>query len=122
MTIKDYRDLEVWKLSKELAKDIYEITSLWPQDERYGLTQQLRRSAVSVMSNIAEGSGRRSTQEFIRFINIASGSLCEAESQLLLAKDLGYISSDSLNIIIAKADRISKMLYSLQKSLSAKAA
>jgi len=122
MTIKDYSDLEVWQFSKEMAKDIYALTATWPQDERFGLTQQARRAAVSVMSNIAEGSGRRSAQEFMRFINIASGSLCEVESQLLLAIDLEYMDRSSVDIILAKADRISKMLYALHKSLSTKAA
>ena len=77
MKIKNYRDLEVWKLSKEIAKDIYMLTKSFPADERFGLTQQIRRATVSVMSNIAEGSRRRSKQEFMRFLNIASGSACE---------------------------------------------
>ena len=122
MTIKDYKDLEVWKLSKELAKEVYVLTASFPAVECYGLTQQVRRAAVSVMSNIAEGSGRRSRQEFMRFINIASGSLCEVESQLLLAVDLSYISQDSAENILAKADRIGKMLYGLHQSLSMKPA
>jgi len=118
MPVKSYRDLDVWKFSKELARDIYEITKRFPQDERYGLVQQIRRAAVSVMSNIAEGSGRRSKPEFMRFINIASGSLCEMEAQLLLAVDLGYVDSKAAGKIIANADRISKMLYALYQSLS----
>ena len=122
MAVKNYRDLDVWKLSKELAKDIYNLTSLYPADERFGLTQQMRRAAVSVMSNIAEGSGRRSTQEFIRFINIASGSLCELEAQLLLAVDLGYAAAERMELVLAKADRISKMLYALSQSLAKKTA
>lgn len=120
--IKSYRDLDVWKLSKELAKDIYDLTSSFPADERYGLTQQIRRAAVSVMSNIAEGSGCRSTQEFMRFTNIASGSLSEMEAQLLLAVDLKYASFDGINSLLEKADRISKMLYALHQSLAKKAA
>src|SRR4051812_20567108 len=113
MSIKSYQDLEVWQLSKELAKDVYGLTVLWPVDERFGLIQQIRRAAVSVMSNIAEGSGRRSSQEFMRFINIASGSVCEVESQLLLAIDLQYIEFKAATITLAKADRVSKMLYAL---------
>lgn len=122
MTIKSYQDLDVWKLSKEFAKDVYVITSGFPVEERFGLTQQVRRAGVSVMSNIAEGSCRRSNQEFIRFINMASGSLCEVEAQLLLAIDLGYMTAANCEIVLAKADRISKMLYALHKSLSVKAA
>ena len=118
MSIKSYRDLDVWKLSKELAKDVYTLTKLYPSEERFGLTQQTCRSAVSVMSNIAEGSGRRSKPEFMRFVNIASGSLCEMEAQLLLAVDLDYVTSIEVDKILVKADRISKMLYALHQSLS----
>lgn len=85
--------------------------------EQFGLTQQMRRASVSVMSNIAEGSGRRSRPEFMRFINIASGSLCELESQLLLAVDLGYSQANAADEILIEADRISKMLYALHRSL-----
>ncbi|MDE3016379.1 MAG: four helix bundle protein [Pseudomonadota bacterium] len=117
MKIRSYKDLEVWKLSKDLAKDVYKLTKRYPIDERFGLMQQTRRAVVSVMSNIAEGSGRRSRQEFMRFINIASGSLCEMESQLLLAVDLEYLGAADVDDILTKADRISKMLYGLHQSL-----
>ena len=120
--IKSYRDLDVWKLSKEFARDVYQITANFPAEEKYGLIQQIRRAAVSIMSNIAEGSGRRSTQEFIRFVNIASGSACETEAQLLLSVDLGYISAASVDIALSKVDRISKMLYALHQSLQQKVA
>ena len=118
MKIKNYRDLDVWRFSKELAKGIYAVTQNFPSGERFGLTQQIQRAAVSVMSNIAEGSGRRSKQEFMRFINIASGSLCEMESQLLLAIDLQYISLPEADKLLIDAERISKMLYALHQSLS----
>lgn len=122
MKIKSYRDLDVWKIAMELVKDVYEITAKFPKEEIYGLTQQIRRSAVSVPSNIAEGSGRRSTQEFARFVNIASGSLCEVETQILLAVSLCYVTPDQCELLLQKADRISKMLYSLHQSLIKKAA
>lgn len=118
--MKSYRDLDVWKLSKELAQDIYVVTKNFPSEERFGLTSQVRRAAVSIMSNIAEGSRRRSKLEFMRFINIASGSVCEAESQLLLAVDLEYADVTQVDKILGKSDRISKMLYTLHQSLSAK--
>ncbi len=118
MGVKSYRDLEVWKLSREFAREVYDMTSTFPMDERFGLTQQVRRAAVSVMSNIAEGSKRRSKQEFARFINIASGSLCEAESQLLLSADLQYLSAEIVDKALIRSDRISKMLYALHESLS----
>ena len=117
MQIKSYQDLDVWKMSKGLARDVYLLTANFPADERFGLTQQVRRAVVSVMSNIAEGSGRRSSQEFCRFVNIAFGSLCEVESQLLLAIDLKYIDALAVEKILQTADRISKMLYSLHRSL-----
>jgi len=122
MGIKSYRDLDVWKLSIEFAKDIYNITKNFPKDEAYGLTQQIRRAAVSIPPNIAEGSGRRSTQEFCRFTNISSGSLCEVETQILLAYELQYVTSEQSELLFKKADRISKMLYALYKSLNSKAA
>lgn len=96
------------------------MTKRFPSEERWGLTSQIRRAAVSVMSNIAEGSGRRSKPEFMRFLNIASGSLCEMEAQLLLASDLKFVNSSEADKILAKADRISKMLYALHRSLSTK--
>ncbi len=120
MSVKNYRDLDVWKIAMEFVKDIYKITGKFPKEETYGLTQQLRRAAISVPSNIAEGSGRRSTQEFARFTNIASGSVCEVETQILLAVDLSYITDKECDLLIQKADRISKMLYALHKSLSSK--
>lgn len=122
MKIKNYRDLNVWQISMELVKDVYEITATFPKEELYGLTQQLRRATISIPSNIAEGSGRCSTQEFARFANIASGSLCEVETQILLAVSLCYVTPEKCNLLLQKADRISKMLYSLHKSLTAKAA
>ncbi len=122
MKITSYRGLDVWKISMEFVKEIYDITSKFPKEEIYGLSQQLRRSAVSVPSNIAEGSGRRSTQEFARFTNIASGSVCEVETQILLAMQLCYITSEQCELLLQKADRISKMLYALHKSLVLKAA
>lgn len=106
----------------EFVQDVYAFTANFNKDEIYGLTQQLRRSAVSVPSNIAEGSGRRSSQEFARFINIASGSLCEAETQILLAVGLRYATHEKSELLLQKADRISKMLYSLHQSLIKKVA
>ncbi len=122
MGIKSYRDLDVWNIAMEFVSDVYKITKEFPKEEIYGLTQQLRRASVSVPSNIAEGSGRRSTQEFARFTNIASGSLCEVETQILLAISLCYVTSEQCELLFQKADRISKMLYSLNKSLTTKAA
>jgi len=92
--LKNYKELKVWQKSYELCLTIYKITKEFPSDERYSLTQQIRRCAVSVPSNIAEGYGRKSTPEYVRFLYIAYGSICELETQILLAGDLGYIKSD----------------------------
>lgn len=112
-----YRDLDVWKLSIDWVETIYRATSTWPSDERFGLTSQVRRAGVSVASNIAEGCARRSTGEFLQFIGMARGSLAEAETQLLIASRLGYFDTTQTEILLAPADRISRMLVSLAASL-----
>ena len=89
--MSDYANLTVWNRAMELAEGIYRVTANFPDAERYGLSGQLRRAAVSIVSNVAEGRGRRSTKEFRRFIDIAYGSLFELETQLLLSKRLGYV-------------------------------
>lgn len=115
--IRSYRDLEVWKRSMDLVVSIYNITGEFPQSELYGLTSQLRRSAVSIPSNIAEGSSRNSTKEFIQFLHISNGSLSEVETQLELALRLNYIKE---NKIQQNINHIRSMLSSLIKSLKAK--
>ncbi len=112
-----YRDLDVWKLSMDWVEAIYRATTTWPSDERFGLTSQVRRAAVSVASNIAEGAARRSTGEFLQFIGMARGSLAEAETQLLIASRLGYLETTQTETLLASADRISRMLVSLAASL-----
>lgn len=115
--VRSYRDLEVWRLSVDWAEAIYRATAHWPSDERFGLTSQVRRAAVSVSSNIAEGCARRTTGEFLQFIGIAQGSLAEAETQLIIAARLGYLTGDSNQTLTAAADRISRMLASLASAL-----
>ena len=90
-TFKSYRDLEVWQRSMQLAKRIYQVTQKFPTDERFGLTNQLRRASVSVPSNPAEGHARFGAGEFSRFISIAMGSVAEIETQVLLSTELGYL-------------------------------
>ncbi len=112
------RDLKVWQKALDWAEAIYIATAAWPREERFGLISQVRRSAVSVASNIAEGAARRTTGEFIQFVGIAQGSLAEAETQLLLAQRLGYATGrDGSPLLFASAE-ISRMLAGLASSLS----
>jgi four helix bundle protein len=95
-TVKTYRDLLVWRKSMELVTEVYKQTKSFPKDEVWGLTIQIRRSAVSIPSNIAEGYGRNSTNDYIRFLQIASGSLYEVQTQLEIAFNLGFLNDDSI--------------------------
>ena len=114
---KSYRDLDVWQRSMRLAKRIYQVTRKFPGDERFGLTNQLRRAAVSVPSNIAEGHARFGAGEFSSFISITMGSVAEIETQILLSKDLGYITSEITQEVPGELDAIGKMLRGLAKSI-----
>ena len=118
--IRGYRDLLVWRKAMDWAEGVYEATSHWPRDERFGLISQIRRAAVSVASNIAEGAARRSTGEFIQFLGMSRGSLAEAETQLLLAERLGYLPGSDAGALLSAAEEISRMLVALNISLKAK--
>ncbi len=120
MTIKNYKDLDVRKKSRVLVKQIYLLTQSFPKEEVYGLISQMRRSAVSVPSNIAEGHSRSGTKDFIQFISIAIGSLAELETQTILAEDLGYVQSHNTKQIFNDIHEIQRMLHSLRNSLKAK--
>jgi four helix bundle protein len=122
MKIDSYRDLMVWQSAMNLASGVYRVTSKFPKSEMYGLTSQLRRSAVSVASNIAEGHTRGSTKEYQRFVGIAHGSLAEAETQMLLAQRLAFASDREIRSLLAQADEISRMLRRLNQALQRKAA
>ncbi len=113
-TIKSYKDLIVWKKSYELVKEVYKISSYLPERECYGLQSQIRRSAVSVPSNIAEGYRRKTTGAYIQFLNIAYGSAGELETQLLLCKDLYNLNS---NFALQLLDEVSRMLWSMSSKL-----
>lgn len=117
MEIKNFRDLIVWQQSRELVQHIYKATSQFPVDERFGLTSQIRRAAVSVPSNIAEGHSRRGRKDYIQFVCIAIGSLAEIETQLLLACDLQFLSAKESEPLMAKVYEIQSMLHGLRKSL-----
>ena len=110
-----HKDLEVWKKSMDLVEDVYKLMKQLPESEKYGLISQIKRSSISIPSNIAEGAGRASTKEFIRYIDIATGSLSELETQLLLLERLGFCSREEN--LIEEIQTIGKMLYGLRVSL-----
>ena len=112
-----HKDLEVWKESIKLTKQVYKITDSFPKKEQYGIISQMTRAAVSVPSNIAEGAGRTSRKEYIRFLDIASGSLAELDTQLIVSQELKYISQDDLMSIEKDIEKVSKMLHGLMKYL-----
>ncbi|MBI3420212.1 MAG: four helix bundle protein [Proteobacteria bacterium] len=121
MTITNYKDLDVWKLSFELAEVIYKATENFPKHETYGMSSQMRRAAISIPSNIAEGWGR-SRKEYIHFLIIAYGSSCELETQSMLAKRLGFLLEQNAADIEGRLASIGRMLKALQKSLRIEAA
>lgn len=113
-----YKDLNVWNLSYKLALLVYGVTRNFPKDEVYGLSSQIRRAAISIPSNIAEGSKRATKKDFSQFLRIAQGSGAELEVQLLLAKDLGYINNLEYTEITSLLDSVMKMLTMFIKKLS----
>jgi len=115
--LNNHKDLNVWKDSIEFVKNIYLITSKFPKNEVYGLTSQIRRSAVSIPSNLAEGAARQTKKEFSQFIFIALGSLSELKTQLIIAKEIKFINNFEFNEINEKITLIRKMLLGLNKSL-----
>jgi four helix bundle protein len=115
--IQSYRDLDSWQLAMEIVVDIYRTTRMFPAEEKFGLVTQLRRAAVSIPSNIAEGRGRLGTGEFRRFVSIARGSAAEVETQIAVALALGFTDAEEIASLSAKLDRLSKMLFSLYGSL-----
>ena len=115
-----YEQLEVWKKARWIVKEIYILTEKFPTQEQYGLTSQLRRAATSIVANIAEGSGRRSTKDYIHFISIAQGSLYEVHAHLTMANDVGYTTLDSDHKIWTELRNIDKMLDGLITSLERK--
>jgi four helix bundle protein len=115
--IQSYRDLIVWKKSMAFVLEVYRRTQAFPKIETYGLTSQLRRAAVSVPSNIAEGQARRTTGEFKQFLGNARGSLVEVETQILIARDLGYLEHDQTETPLEAAAEIGRMLNGLLSAL-----
>lgn len=118
--VKNYRDLLVWKQGIELVKIIYRITGQFPKDEIYGLTSQMRRCAVSIPSNIAEGHARDSLKEYLQFLSISAGSLAELQTQLVIAGELGMAATQDIQEAELLADKTLKMIRNLQRVLKEK--
>ena len=118
--LKSFKELNVWQKSYKLCLMIYKITKNFPKDERYGLISQTRRSAVSVPSNVAEGYGRKTTSDYLRFLYISYGSLCELETQILISEGLNYIGTKELKNICNDISEVERMLKALIRSLEAK--
>ncbi len=113
-----FKKLQVWQIGMDLAKEIYQLSKLFPKEELYGLTSQIRRASVSIPSNIAEGSQRKSNKEFANFILIAKGSLAELETQIILAKELNYLDEETLENILEQLDKLNRMLFSFRRKLT----
>jgi four helix bundle protein len=113
----DFRKLDVWRRSQALAVSVYRATGEFPVEERYGITAQMRRAALSVSSNLAEGCGRRGDPELRRFVRISQGSLAELECQLLLAQELGFIQPVASETLVRELYAIRGMLHALHQSL-----
>ncbi len=113
----NFKELRVWQLSRQLVREIYDLTAEFPATEKYGLTSQLRRCVVSIPSNIAEGAGRNTDKDFAQFLNISLGSAYELETLLILSFDVNLISEPQLQIFTSKITEIQKMTFGLIKTL-----
>lgn len=118
--LKSYKDLDVWQAAMQLAVSVYRATKMFPREELYGLTGQMRRSSVSIASNIAEGYGRESTQAFIQFLRIAQGSSKEPETQVMIAQRVDVLDGATAEQLISDGDKVGKMLRGLIRDLEAK--
>jgi len=114
----NYKKLKIWEKSMELSLSVYQVTNTFPSEERFGLTSQIRRCAVSIPSNIAEGSSRDSSKDFSRFLRISIGSSFELETQLLLSKELGFLSERNFDHVKDILDEVQKMLNSFIKKMN----
>jgi four helix bundle protein len=114
-----FRKLQVWEKSMALAKSVYRISQSFPAHEQYGLTSQMRRAAISIASNIAEGSQRSTDKDFANFVQISRGSLAELETQLLLSKEMGYLSDQEATTAEYAIDELGKMLNAFHSKLIA---
>lgn len=115
-----YKDLLVWQKGIALAREVYHITATFPRSEQFGLASQMRRAAVSIPSNIAEGQARHTTQEFIRFISHAEGSVAELDTQFILAMEMGYCAGPETGVALMLISELRKMLNTLRRRLQAR--
>jgi len=115
--VNSARDLNVWKEAMNLVKQVYIETKKFPKEEIYGITNQIRRAAVSIPSNIAEGNGRKNRKEYINFLSIANGSLMELETQLIISENIGYLDKENIDILLKQVELVSRLLNGLRKSL-----
>jgi four helix bundle protein len=117
MPVNKFEDLEVWKLARELAQDIYKYTAVGEFSKDYGLKDQMRRAAISIMSNIAEGFERNGNREFKRFLVIAKGSAGELKSQSYIAHDINYLSHEQFSVLYEAIDKVGRKIGSLIKTI-----
>ena len=113
----NFKDLKFWQKSIDLSVLIYKITSMFPNEEKFGLVSQLRRASVSIASNISEGASRSSDKEFLYFLSISNGSAFEIETQLIIANRLNYLNENDLMNVIDNVTEIQKMIYSFSKKI-----
>ena len=118
--MKSHKDLDVWRAAIDMARDIYELTKSYPKEEQFGIISQMRRSAVSIASNIAEGAARHATKEFVQFLYIAVGSATELDTQLEISKAVKMAEPERLDAVQAQVTRITMMLRGLIRSLNTK--
>lgn len=114
------KELKIWNKAIELSVLVYKATADFPKEETYGLTSQIRRSVVSISSNISEGAGRNSNKEFLHFLGIANGSAYELQTQLIISNKLNLITNENLKLLIKETEEIQKMNYTLQKIINNK--
>ena len=113
----NFKELKIWQKALELSVDVYKVTALFPKEDKFGLISQIKRSAVSIPSNIAEGAGRNSVKEFLYFLSVANGSSYELQTQLLISNKLNFLKDDLLESMLNELDEIQKMNYNFQKTL-----
>jgi four helix bundle protein len=122
MSVKDYRELIVWQKAMDLVESIYRVTGEFPREEVYGLTSQIRRAAISIPSNIAEGNGRNTTRDYVHFLGMAYGSVKEVETQILIAERLRYVNASRGDELVNVTGEVARLISGLMNSLNRKLA